>query len=169
VQKYEQFAKNMAGLGELFNKEISPSLMELYWQILDNLTDTQFEKACQEAARKRRFFPKPAELLELIEQDPASLALAAWDKLTQAIRDYGQYRSIEFDDPALTATVESMGGWVTACLWRADDLPHRRREFLSTYQVMSQRAFLERRTLPGLHDGEPVRIGAQPARLRLVN
>ncbi len=169
MQKYERFAKNITGLGALFDKDVPQSLMDLYWETLSDLTDDQFEKACQTAARKLKFFPRPAELLEMIQDDQEALALTVWEKLNRAIREYGQYRSIEFDDPAISATVESLGGWVAACLWRTDDLPHRRREFLATYQVMSQRPNLERRTLPGLHSGEPARIETrQPIPLRLV-
>ena len=39
----------------------------MYWVALDPYGDEETERAFQEAARRCKFFPKPAELIELIE------------------------------------------------------------------------------------------------------
>lgn len=67
----QRFRKNLTGLGELFGREITKTLASLYWRLFTDWTDDQFETACQMAANQLKFFPKPAELRELVQgQNP---------------------------------------------------------------------------------------------------
>ena len=62
----ERMAAALATLAvALPGKEISGPLLEVYWRALADLTDEQLESAATKALRACKFFPTPAELLEL--------------------------------------------------------------------------------------------------------
>ena len=167
MKDYDRFAKNMAGLGALFDKVPAEPVIELYWRTLSDLSDADFERACTLAAKRLKFFPKPAELREMVAEDQEAIAMAAWEELLGAIRDVSQYRSVDFLDPAISATVEFMGGWEAVCLWTREELAFRRKEFMDTYRI-SRRRNPERKVLGGQFGGKPVEIGYGRRDLKLV-
>lgn len=48
---------------------------------------------------------------DVLCQSPA----AAWKSVLGAIRRFGAYYSVEFDDPQIAAVVQKMGGWIALC------------------------------------------------------
>lgn len=58
-------AKTMAVLGATFPRDITPELVAIYADALHELTDAELEQALRRAVGTCRFFPVPAELLEL--------------------------------------------------------------------------------------------------------
>jgi len=67
VTNRKAFLDQLRLLSELFEKEVSVDLADLYWRVFEDWDDETFNRACLEAARRCRWFPKPAELRELIE------------------------------------------------------------------------------------------------------
>jgi len=153
----KRFRKNLSGMGELFGREITDTLASLYWRLFSDWTDSQFEAACQAAANRLKFFPKPAELRELVGGDQEAQALEAWETLHNAIKRIGNWQSVQFEDSRITRVVESMGGWQAVCLWETKDLSYRRHEFLRTYQALKDGGPL--RAMAGLIEQENVGRG----------
>lgn len=134
----DQFIKNLLGMAELFDKELSVTLQDLYWKLFkDSVEDDEFEEMCGRAAVTLKFWPKPAELLGFIQGSEEAQALEAWETLFNAIQRIGPYDSIRFQDPRITRAVESLGGWQGVCLWENKDLGYKRHEFLRTYQALT--------------------------------
>lgn len=167
MKNWENFVTGMAGLATIFDQEPSKEKARIYWQLLSDLSDADFERACTLAARRLKFFPKPAELREMVAEDQEAIAMAAWEELLGGIRSVGQYRSVDFLDPAISATVEFMGGWEAVCLWTREELAFRRKEFMDTYRI-SRRRNPERKVLGGQFGGKPVEIGYGRRDLKLV-
>lgn len=73
--------------------------------------------AIERAAETCKFFPKPAELIELMTgskgggQDP----VVAWQQVVKAMEDIGPYANAEFSDGAIAAAVMGLGGWPALC------------------------------------------------------
>ena len=59
------FMDYMAALGELFDKEITKTLLGMYWEVLSAVPDDRAEDAFKKSIATCKFFPRPAELLEL--------------------------------------------------------------------------------------------------------
>lgn len=59
----ETFTRGMAALAMNFNREITSELVELYWAILQELTDEELDRAFQTSMRKDEFWPPTARLL----------------------------------------------------------------------------------------------------------
>ena len=134
----KKFGQYMTALSETFDKEISTVLSKVYWNALDQYTDEQFENAVNTAIVKCKFFPKPAELIELVSGDQGERSLLAWEKVRKAIVGVGAYQSVQFDDPAIHSCIELMGGWPELCMTRQDELKWKQKEFESAYRVMSK-------------------------------
>lgn len=61
-----QFTRLMAVLGEVFSKEISPELAEIYYHTLEPYSIAEVTGSVGNAVRTLKFFPKPVELIEPI-------------------------------------------------------------------------------------------------------
>lgn len=132
-------AASLALLAEVFGREVSPVLTEVYWEIFRGYPDATFRKAVLLALKTLSFFPKPSDLLRILEGAPEDRALIAWQTLEKAIRTVGSWDSVRFDDPALSAAVEGLGGWTKVCEWTEEEMPFRRREFEQLYRVFADR------------------------------
>lgn len=81
-----------------------------------------------------RFMPKPADLVRHIDGDPESRSLQAWSKVENTIERIGSYGTVVFDEPAIMACIEDMGGWIELCKITNDELPFKRNEFTKRYK-----------------------------------
>lgn len=147
-----EFFKRMTVLGELYGKEISKGLMDLYWESLQDLTDEQFEKACQIISRSNKYnsLPKPAEFLEAINgtsSDQKSkdeiLATQALLKLEEAIQKHGYYDSVQFDDPRIHKAIEHLGGWMKISTITMDEWTWIKKDFEKIYKSLLNRPYDE--------------------------
>lgn len=62
-----KFKELMSALGELFDKEISPVLSNIYWKSLENISDDDAINGFNKSFTFCKFFPKPAELIDLMK------------------------------------------------------------------------------------------------------
>lgn len=108
-----------------------------------------------------KFWPKPGCIKELISGSRATEALRAWTKVEKTIRSYGRYRSVVFDDGAIHAVIDEMGGWVKLCDVQSEkDLEFVRHGFCKRYEVTSSDLEFPA-VLLGVLDSESVREGRQ--------
>ena len=112
----KQFAQRITALSALFDREISEAVIEMYWVALMPYDDEETERAFQEAARRCKFFPKPAELIEFIEGSSEGREALAWHALLTGIARVGSWSSVRFSDPAIHSVVETWGGWISGML-----------------------------------------------------
>ena len=107
--------KAFAALAEMFDKPISITQQRLYLFALKDLRTEGIEEACRIALSECKFFPKPAELRELVkrpEDDPDYRAQLAWQKVKKIAvgRVVHTGRPIDFQDPCTNAAVRAVGG-----------------------------------------------------------
>lgn len=126
-------------LSEVYGREVSPVLAQVYHTVLAGYPDGQVREAVNRAVRTLRFFPKPAEILEILEGTPDDRSMLAWQALENAIRRIGSWESVRFEDGALSAAVEALGGWTKVCEWTEAEMPFRRQEFERLYRVFHAR------------------------------
>lgn len=91
--------------------DLTPAAFMGYWLGLRDLPLEAFEQAVAMALETCKFLPAPAELRELAGVlRPDDRAVLAWDAVQKAYRDHGADYSLNFDDPAVNATLRSLGG-----------------------------------------------------------
>lgn len=101
-----EFKEFMSGMGEVFDKKITPVIIKLYWKVLEPFTDEQCQQAFNIAIAQCRFFPKPADLTEFIvgspkqiEQNKEDKALVVATNIIAHLRTYGSGVLPKLDDP----------------------------------------------------------------------
>lgn len=105
-----------------YGKVISEQLLKMYLEDLSDLSDDEAIAAYRQYRKnpKNRFFPLPAQILEIArpEVSEQSLAVDASAKILQAITNYGSWNSAEakiFVGEQGWGAVQRMGGWSYLC------------------------------------------------------
>lgn len=109
---YELCMKNLALLGELYEKSISETMYKLYYEILKDMQDEDFKQAIRRLLSERVYptFPKPAEILSLtsvtkvevqeIDQDEirAKELISACETMNTILGTEAHRANMTFDD-----------------------------------------------------------------------
>lgn len=110
-----QFAQLFALLSQSFDKPVSEAMAQVYFDNLKDFPIEQVATAVQAAIRTKTFFPKVAELRQLIEGSVEDRAAQAWAALLEAAADGGQ-ASVRFADRAAALAMDAVfGSWTQAC------------------------------------------------------
>lgn len=130
----------IAALAELFDKQISQTGLILYVHALRDIPDEAIEQAAARAAETCKFMPRPVEIRELAgESRTEDRALLAWQVFEAAVESVGVYRSPNFDDPLINATVRSLGGWQLICEQPVTEFDKwTRQNFIKTYTAFAR-------------------------------
>lgn len=131
------FRNFMLTIGELYDREMSALLQNVYWKALEPYTDEQCERAFNTVLVKTKFFPKPAEIVQEIEGNIEDLATNAWLAVQKTVRRVGTYQSVKFDDPVIHSVIESMGGWIELGQIPEKEIKWKQKEFERLYQLIS--------------------------------
>jgi hypothetical protein len=76
----------MNKLGVIYNREITKSLLVAYEEFLSELNDTEFTEAVSKWILSGKWFPKPSEILDMIQSQPEA-ASEAWSEVMKQLRD----------------------------------------------------------------------------------
>ena len=107
----ECFKNWMLLLGEVYSKEISQTILRLYWKLLEQYTDQECNLAFQTHMKTSKFWPKPADLIFHIEGSKETRATLAWLQVDKAVRQIGPYENISFEDKHIHTVINVLGGW----------------------------------------------------------
>lgn len=130
------FAELMVGLGEYYSVEVSRQKMLMYWQGLSCYDLPDVQRAFAQHMRNPgngRFFPKIADVAEILDGGSKDRAAVAWSKVHNAVRTIGPYQSVVFDDPLIHCVLRDMGGWIALCDVASDKMGYRQNEFERRY------------------------------------
>ncbi len=134
--KKAELIKKLLILAETLKTDINDRLAETYWMIFKNYPDDALNQAINYAMKTCIFFPKPVELIELIEGSPSDKSLAAWNLTLKAIRSIGGHNvPPQFEDNRIMAVIADMGDWEEFCrIDNAKDLYLKEKSFREKYQ-----------------------------------
>lgn len=135
-----KFKEYMTMICEMFDKKLSDMMKDLYWKMLEHFTDEQCEKVFQEIILSSKFFPKPADFMEILKGKKQDQATIAWIEVLNAVKRIGNYESVKFADPVIHSVLQVMGGWdQLAATMTTDEEKWKQKEFERLYQVMERR------------------------------
>lgn len=130
------FREKLTIIGVMYNREVSDHFIEIYWDVLKGYEITDVSSAFashMKDADSGQYFPKPSDIVRLIEGSGETKALKAWAKVDRAMRQVGTYPSVAFDDPIIHAVVSDMGGWHPLCMTNLEEIPYKNNEFRKRY------------------------------------
>ena len=143
------------------NSKLTKEKQELYYLALRDLSKEEFLNGFIRMIRDREYtnFPSIAEIrkygLWLKEEDVEVRIHIAKEKLKQAIKVFGAYQSVAFDDPNIHAVIDSLGGWVKVCMMKEEELEKFITfEFRKIYKVYLRSSYNINSRYTGLHDKE---------------
>ncbi len=158
----KQFAEIFFGLEEYFRKTHKKTVIEIYFQCLQDLSQEQFRLACRKAVKQGRFFPMVSELREYagVEKNPGheEKAIMAWVNFYQILRIHGvsvlntepaggSENGIVLD-PVVFRVIRMLGGVERVRMWTEQEIPFRQKEFIEYYVLALEDAAVG--TLPVL-------------------
>jgi hypothetical protein len=177
-----EFAEVLKATLDIYGKEVSVSVLGLWWNALANYSIQEVRQGFTNFIRSAdfgNFAPKPADIIKMIDGTGADRSLLAWTKVIQACGSVGAYRSVVFDDPIIHLVVEDMGGWIKLCGSESDQLDFMRNDFSKRYRDYVVRGLADNypKYLIGISEGDnkargyrttgPVLIG-DPGKCQLV-
>jgi hypothetical protein len=142
MTKRENFAVVMTMLGETYGRALTDAMLDGYWLVLEDLSETELKAAARGAISTQKFMPTPAELLAYVKpkKDPNLDAIQAWQVVRKAIDKFDYLvATIDFG-PLVNAVIRNLGGWDTLCratLSELDNPGWLRKRFEEVYRSLS--------------------------------
>lgn len=109
------FAEAMLLLSETFNEPVSDLRTSAYFDALSDLDMVDVNRAVRTALRTCKFFPRPAELREILTGSPTDNSELAWASVLNEIRRVGWCGTPKLDARTMRAIAELWGGWIPLC------------------------------------------------------
>lgn len=134
------FATELTLLAEVFGEQLSKARIGAYFVALEAYAVEDVQAACRRAIKASRFFPKPADLIEMLHGNLDDRAVYQWAQVM--LRAKGQPHEM---DAVAELAVTLMGGWQEQIQWlRQIQATHRdeenqRRFFVQMYRAAAQR------------------------------
>lgn len=139
----QKFAGLMAMLATAFGQENTELRIEVYFDALQDFTIEEVEGVVYLAIKTLKFFPKVAELRELVEGAPEDRALLAWQMAVDTRNYYGGADFV--DDPIIPYCLQEIfGGYMEFCEKTLDELKWEEKRFLNLYRLVLKRPSLVR-------------------------
>lgn len=139
---FEGFALLITDALAFYQQDVSSFAMGVWWQACQRYTLQDVSRALTRHAThpdRGQFAPKPADLVRLLDGSITDRAAAAWGKALDAASRVGAYTDVVFDDPAIHAVIEDMGGWPKFCRGDLKDLSYLRHSFAQSYAAYAER------------------------------
>ena len=89
------------------------------------------------------YAPKVADIVRQLSGTHTDRAMLAWGKVHEAMGSVGAYTDVVFDDPAIHATVEDLGGWPKVCRHPLDELSYLQHRFCEGHKAYTGRGNFE--------------------------
>jgi hypothetical protein len=127
---FTRFRNVMAGMAELYSRELSNTLLDVYWLALRSWTLAEFEAAADKLMQTATFMPRPAEFNE-IRKAALPTKGEAWAAVLMHLR--GGYRDGSGISPETDAAVRALGGYKTLAMMPTTDLHWQEKRFAEHY------------------------------------
>ena len=123
------FSDQMAILGSAFQVDVAP-MLAVYWADLSGYTDQQFEQAAIAHRRTGKFFPRIADLIELIDGTSKENAHEAWAAALIQLKDSANAKF----SPATAKAIRAIGAAQYLGQMSYKDLEFKKRDFIEVYE-----------------------------------
>lgn len=129
-----------------YRQPVSEFTLQVWCQACQPFTIEQVSKALTAHAtdpERGQFAPKVADLVRILQGTHTDRAQLAWGKALEAMSRVGAYTDVVFDDPAIHAAVEDLGGWPKVCRTETKDLSYLQHRFCESHKAYTGRGAFE--------------------------
>lgn len=138
---FDRFGAAFGTMCEVFEKATSPIITRVYFRALSAFSVAEVENAMAQAIGTLKFFPKPAELIELIagkpEAESTQIETAATSQVAEVmkqIRTVGFYGHPVFDDPLTLRLLSGRWTFRSLCQMTETELKWWAKDFIEAYR-----------------------------------
>ena len=115
-QHLRAFVTLLYGLGEAYNHPVSEVAADIYFGALEDLAFDDVRRAVATHVQTSKFFPRPADLRELVLGNTEDQAEIAWRHILREVRRVGWNGTPTWaDEPTRRAALDLFGGWRRLC------------------------------------------------------
>jgi len=136
-----------------YRQPVSEFVLQVWCQACQPFTLEQVSKAMTAHvtdAERGVFAPKVADVVRVLAGTTTDRAALAWGKVLGAMSAVGAYSDVVFDDPAIHAAIEDLGGWVKVCRGEMAELSYLQHRFCQAHKAyVGQGKFEYQRRLIG--------------------
>lgn len=141
-----KFGETLTDVMGFYKQDLSPFALSVWWQACQSFDFEQVAKALTAHAMdpdRGQFPPKPADIVRQLAGTRTDKAMIAWGKAIDAASRVGAYTDVVFDDPAIHATIEDLGGWPKFCRTETAELSYLQHRFSESYRAYIGRDGIE--------------------------
>lgn len=136
-----------------YRQPVSEFTLSVWWTACRPFDLEQVRKAMSvhvTNADGGQFLPKVADIVKVLHGTTTDRAAIAWGKVHEAMGAVGAYQDVVFDDPAIHAVIEDLGGWPKVCRSDLKELGYLQHRFCEAHRAYTGRgAFDYPRRLTG--------------------
>lgn len=148
-----EFVKAVTDVHAYYRQNVSEFTLSVWAQACQSFSLEQVRKALTAHAtdpERGQFAPKVADIVRILAGTTTDRAALAWGKVHEAMGSVGAYQDVVFDDPAIHAAVQDLGGWPKVCRTEIKDLGYLQHRFCESHKAYTGRgAFDYPRRLSG--------------------
>jgi hypothetical protein len=169
-----QFAQLLTRVHAYYRQDLTDDIIDMWWAGLERYELEQVSRAMSAHAsdpEAGKFCPRIADLVRVLQGTATERAVMAWAKVHEAMSRVGAYQDVVFDDPAIHAVIEDLGGWPKVCRTPLKELSILQHRFSEAHRAYVARGeFDYPRRLPGDRspDSEYAKKGLPPPQPLMV-
>ncbi|MEJ5151222.1 DUF6475 domain-containing protein [Comamonas sp. MYb396] len=149
----EGFRDLLTDVMAYYGKDCSEFMLTVWWEALHTFEMAQVSSSLRRHATdpdRGRFAPRVADIIKVLQGTTTDRAALAWGKVLGAMSSIGAYTDVVFDDPAIHAAIEDLGGWPKVCRTETAELSYLQHRFQEAHRAYTERGQFEyMRRLPG--------------------
>lgn len=139
MQENEQevFGELMTAMCEVHSKKLTTVILQLYWNAFERYEYVNVNRAFNMHLQNTdtgMFWPKPANILKILEGSSEDRAMLAWTKVINAVKSISCYETVVFDDPIIHSVIQDIGGWISLGEITSHEEPFKSNEFIKRYR-----------------------------------
>lgn len=138
----QRFGDILRDVMAFYKQDVTPFALSVWWQACQRFDFDQVRKALTSHAMDAErgvFPPKPADLVRKLEGTATDRAMLAWGKAFDAMQRVGAYSDVVFDDPAIHAVIQDLGGWSKVCRTETKELSYLQHRFCESHRAYTER------------------------------
>ena len=139
---FREFSSLLTDVLAYYRQDASKFVMGLWWNACQSFDMEQVRRAMTAHAtdpEHGRFAPKVADIVRQLAGTSTDRAQVAWGKAFEAASRVGAYADVVFDDPAIHAVIEDLGGWPKFCRSETSELSYLQHRFCESYRAYAGR------------------------------
>jgi hypothetical protein len=136
------FTKLVTDVHAYYRQPVSEFTLGVWMQACQPFALEQLQKSFTRHATdpdKGQFCPKVADIIRILQGTHTDRAALAWGKALEAMSAVGAYTDVVFDDPAIHAVIQDLGGWVKVCRTDIKELGFMQHRFCEAHRAYTGR------------------------------